>query len=133
MNTLFDIYCEDKDARKSKEEAADVTMGKMEFDFLEDMRTQRIGFCSDQVDRCWQRSMKRKEKRELSLQNKQKKMAEDQNVTLTGAAYKASFDACQIPEEDHADDHDGDDAVIFGDDAIVHDCDNDVPVKSDES
>lgn len=131
MNTLFDIYCEDKDARKSKEEAADVTMGKMEFDFLEDMRTQRIGFCSDQVDRCWQRSMKRKEKRELSLQNKQKKMAEDQNVTLTGAAYKASFDACQIPEEDHADDvvHDGDDAVIFDDDAIVHDCDNDVPVK----
>ena len=60
MEKLFDIFCEDECARKRKEQEFAIKMADMEWEFLEDMRKARIGFCEDQVDRKWQKNMERK-------------------------------------------------------------------------
>lgn len=105
MDTLFDIFCEDDKARKKKEDEFDIKMADMEWNFLDDMRNARIGYCEDQVDRKWQRTMERKLKASVSLQKMRQKheTAHEKTVQLVGTAYDSAFDAAQIESTDEND------------------------------
>ena len=73
MDKLFDIFCENEIARKRQEQEFGIKMTDLEWSFLDDMRNARIGYCEDQVDRSWQKTMERKLKMELALQKKRDK------------------------------------------------------------
>ena len=93
MDTMFDIFCEDENARKLKEDEFDIKMADMEWSFLADMRSARIGFCEDQVERKWQKTMERKLNVELTLQKMRKKSQteSEQLAPLSGSEYEKAL------------------------------------------
>ena len=91
-------------------------MGDREYAFLEDMRNKRIDFCTDQVDRKWERSMISKKKREERLEEKS---TEKDNETMRGEAYEVALHEYEEQvENDFVDDpHD----MSFEEDTVVSD------------
>ena len=67
MLGLFDIFCEDALRRKNLEKMYSIKMQDMEYSFLEDMRSDRIQYCEDAVDRRWKKTMERRTKQEKAL------------------------------------------------------------------
>ena len=70
--TLFDISTSDKMRIDELSKETRITMGQIEYAFLEDQRGERIGYCDGFTDRKWSKMMARK-KREEENQKKQKK------------------------------------------------------------
>ena len=90
MDTLFDIYCTDDNARKQKETRFGIKMADGEVTFLENMRTSRTGYCLEQVDRKWERTMQRKLRQEMHLH--QERMNESESRSVSGVEYEKSFE-----------------------------------------
>ena len=105
MDTLFDIFCEDEKARKKKEDEFNVKMADMEWIFLNDMRNARIGFCEDQVDRKWQKTVERKLMAEVSLQKMRQKnqTSYKHSVPLVGQAYDEAMNSSEVQDTDEND------------------------------
>ena len=53
METLFDIYCTDRDARRKRGDEIGVQMSNDDMDFYNDMKGTRKMFCEDYVDKRW--------------------------------------------------------------------------------
>ncbi|KAI8509055.1 hypothetical protein Bbelb_129030 [Branchiostoma belcheri] len=111
---LFDIFCENKLARQSQETRFGVKMGEEEWQFLHSMRNDRKGYCEEQVDRKWERTMERKNAREKALEAMQKKEEERKRTDrpLVGSSYEEALGEAttettavdSISVEDNADD-----------------------------
>ena len=61
IHELFDVFCEDPVRRKKQELLTGVKMTAEDYDFLENMRSVRTGYCASSVDRQWAATMARKE------------------------------------------------------------------------
>ena len=91
-------------------------MGDREYAFLEDMRNKRIDFCTDQVDRKWERSMIRKKKREERLEEKS---SVKDNETMRGEAYEVALH--EYREQDGNDFVDDPQDMSFEEETVVSD------------
>ena len=117
MDTLFDIYCTDDNARKQKETRFGIKMADGEATFLENMRTSRTGYCLEQVDRKWERTMQRKLRQEMHLH--QERMNESESRSVSGVEYEKSFediDQDVVEPEENDDNHYSDIAMEAEDD-----------------
>ena len=65
MLSLFDIFAENSDARKKKEIETGVTMGPMEWAFLDDQRSERKMYCEGYFDKVWKAQIDRRKKKEM--------------------------------------------------------------------
>ena len=113
MEELFNIFCTDDAARKKQEEITGIKMRKEEFDFLEDMKSERKMYCDNFVDRTWKKYHERKLKEEKYLIDQRKKnqlrMAEIKELessyreeVLTEEASETSYaDTDYQPEDEH--------------------------------
>ena len=72
MTKLFDIFCSDSDAREKREEQTGIKMGPDEWEFLEDMRTTRLMFNEDFIDKVWQAEQETLKNKERTYENLQK-------------------------------------------------------------
>ena len=68
METLFDIFCEDKGKKRAHEKFYSVKMEDMEFQFLKDQCSDRKMFSTELVNRRWQKTMQRKMQHEKYLE-----------------------------------------------------------------
>ena len=76
MDTLFDIFATDDNARKKMEESKGVEMGPDEWMFLDDQRTGRKMYCEEFLDRVWVAQMEARKKKE-ERQERLRKSKED--------------------------------------------------------
>lgn len=91
-------------------------MGEDEWQFLHSMRNDCKGYCEEQVDRKWERTMERKNASEKALEAMRKKEEERKSTdtALVGSSYEEALveattettaaSADSISEEDKADD-----------------------------
>ena len=78
MTELFDIYCRDATARGKRETETGVTMSEKEFEFYEDMKSERKMFCDSFVDKRWERQIEYSRKKEARYETLVKKKKEDE-------------------------------------------------------
>ena len=71
-STLFDISTQDRQRTHNLEEQYGVKMTSLEYDFLEDQKGPRIGYCTSFVDRKWEKTTQRRQKDQLSYERMKK-------------------------------------------------------------
>ena len=82
---LFDVFCEDKERREGLETQHGVPMHKLEFDYLESMRSDRKERCTT-VDKKWHTEQE-------NASSKIKRREERQNMNSTTVSYGQIDDA----------------------------------------
>lgn len=97
---LFDIFCDDSGVRKKLEQRHGVKMGDMEWQFLEDQRTERKMYCEDVVDRMWEKAMERRRKDIQSLENMREQAEKEKTMCMPAAEFEESEVSQDESQED---------------------------------
>ena len=72
-STLLDISTQDRQHTCNLEEQYGVKMISLEYDFLEDQKGSRIGYCTSFVDRKCEKTTQRRQKDQLPYERMKKK------------------------------------------------------------
>ena len=73
-SALLDISTQDRQHTRNLEDQYGVKMISLEYDFLEDQKGPRIGYCTSFVDRKCEKTTQRIQKDQLSYEGMKKKM-----------------------------------------------------------
>lgn len=100
--TLFDISTSDKMRIDELSKETRITMGQIEYAFLEDQRGERIGYCDGFTDRKWSKMMARKKREEEDQEKQRKQDKEDQEATHRRVSWDAvETEECDMVDEPH--------------------------------
>ena len=103
MLTLFDIYCEDSSVRKKKGVLTGVTMSSAEYDFYQNMKSERTGFCQDFVDRKWEAEMKYRVEKEAKLERLRKRKIEEEEKNKKVSWNEVENELSEMEEDEKVD------------------------------
>ena len=76
---LFDVFCQDEEARKKLEAQYEIKMDVEGWEYLNDQRGARLLFCENIVDKTWEKTVKRRQY-ELSLEVKKESEEPDEDM-----------------------------------------------------
>lgn len=86
QNTLFDVFCENDIQRQTLEEKYGIPMLDEDYQYLQSMRTDRIGKCESRIDSQWHRHEEMKKQchaRYIQRQHGETSTIPSSNLTLT--------------------------------------------------
>ena len=113
-STLFDISIQERQLLPNLEEQYGVKMTSLEYDFLEDQKGPRIGYCTSFVYTKWEKTTQRRQKDQLSYERMKKNEERSRPEAITWKEVPSNL---QPGESTATSEEDTEEAIYEGRDA----------------